>query len=266
MFRLSFPAMTTPYPLPTLLDGQVALVTGGGRGNGCAIALGLAEAGATVVVADVDATTAESTAAQIRREGGRSVALAWDISEPAHAERAREQLQALGHVVSVLVNNAGIEVPGSAGGADYATGWKRLLNVNLDGTMRVTEALLPQLRQRRGSIVNNVSVQSMVALQAHASAYAVSKAAIAQYTRSLAVELAPDAVRVNSIAPGFFATSMTASTRADPVRHRASLQRVPLARYGEPEELVGPVVFLASAMASYVTGALIAVDGGLLAL
>jgi len=218
------------------------------------------------VVADIDVTTAESTAAQIRREGGHAVALAWDISDPEHAERAFEQLQEMGYVVSVLVNNAAIEVPGSVGDADYAIGWRRLLNVNLDGTMRVTEALLPQLRQRRGSIVNIVSVQCVVALQAHASAYAVSKAAIAQYTRSLAVELAADGVRVNSIAPGFFATPMTAVTRADPVRHRAALQRVPLARFGEPDELVGPVVFLSSAMSSYVTGAMIAVDGGLLAL
>jgi NAD(P)-dependent dehydrogenase (short-subunit alcohol dehydrogenase family) len=109
------------------------------------------------------------------------------------------------------------------------------------------------------------SIQSFIAYQAGASAYASSKAALAQFTRSLAVELAPDGVRVNAIAPGFFVTAMTAGTRSDPARVAAFQARTPMKRMGEPTELAGPVLFLASRLSSYVTGVVLPVDGGLLA-
>jgi NAD(P)-dependent dehydrogenase (short-subunit alcohol dehydrogenase family) len=253
------------HPTPSL-EGQVVVVTGAGRGNGRAMAQGLARLGATVVVADIDAHAAEATSAMLRSEGAPARALRWDIADRAAGEGVRAELGRAGLVVSVLVNNAGIEARGSAGEPGYEDAWRRVLGVNLDGTMRATEALLPDLRRTRGAIVNVVSVQAMVGLQPHASAYAVSKAAIAQYTRSLAIELAADGVRVNAIAPGWFETDMTAGTRADPARRATALARVPMGRFGDPAELIGPVAFLASPMSSYVTGIVMPVDGGLLAL
>jgi NAD(P)-dependent dehydrogenase (short-subunit alcohol dehydrogenase family) len=256
--------MLTP-PTPSL-DGLVAVVTGAGRGNGRAIARGLAALGACVIVTDIDGEAAEATAEGLRADGARANALRWDIADRAAGLALREELQRGGLTVSVLVNNAGIEARGSAGDAAYEDAWRRVLGVNLDGTMRATEALLPDLRGTRGAIVNVVSVQAIVGLQAHASAYAVSKAAIAQYTRSLAIELASDGVRVNAVAPGWFETEMTSGTRADPVRRSAAMARVPMGRFGDPAELAGPVAFLASPISSYVTGIVMPVDGGLLAL
>jgi len=254
-----------PLPTPSL-ENHVAVVTGAGRGNGRGIARGLAALGANVVAADIDGPAAEETAEELRRAGASALAVRWDIADAASALAMREVLARAGLVVSVLVNNAGIEARGSAGESGYEQAWRRVIGVNLDGTMSATEALLPHLRARRGSLVNIVSVQALVGLQPHASAYAASKAAIAQYTRSLAIELAPEGVRVNAIAPGWFETDMTAGTRADPAKVGRALARVPMSRFGHPDELVGPVAFLVSGQSSYVTGIVMPVDGGLLAL
>ncbi|MFM7785173.1 MAG: SDR family NAD(P)-dependent oxidoreductase, partial [Gammaproteobacteria bacterium] len=167
--------------------------------------------------------------------------------------------------VLILVNNAGVEAGGAIGSPGFAEAWRRVMDVNLDGTMRAVEALLPDLRAGGGCIVNVASIQSLIAYQAGTSAYASSKAALAQFTRSLAIELAPDGIRVNAIAPGFFATAMTAGTRSDPARLEAFRARTPMKRMGEPAELTGPVLFLVSQLSSYVTGVVLPVDGGLLA-
>jgi NAD(P)-dependent dehydrogenase (short-subunit alcohol dehydrogenase family) len=148
---------------------------------------------------------------------------------------------------------------------DYPASWRRVMDVNLDGTMHVIQALLPDLQASRGSIVNVASIMATVAYQPGASAYAAAKGALAQLTRSLAIELAPSGVRVNAIAPGFMDTAMTAGTRADPQRMAYFLSRTPMKRMGQPDELVGPVLFLASRLSSYVTGAVLPVDGGLVA-
>lgn len=257
----------------SLLAGEVAVVTGAGRGNGAAIARGLARAGARVCVADIDGDSARATAEAIDPRGERAVAVTWNIADPAQGRAAVEAIHRFAPRVSVLVNNAGIEAGGRMGEAGFSRmgeagfsdAWRRVMDVNLDGTMHAVEALLPDLRASRGSIVNVASIQSFIAYQAGTSAYAASKGALAQLTRSLAVELAADGIRVNAVAPGFFETAMTAGTRADPGRMAGFLSRTPLRRMGQPKELAGPVIFLASRLSTYVTGAILPVDGGLLA-
>jgi len=248
-----------------LLADEVAVVTGAGRGNGRAIALGLAASGAQVCVADIDGAAAAATAAEIQATGGRSLALSWNIAEPAQAIAALEAIHRFAARVSILVNNAGIEAGDNAGGPGYPASWRRVMDVNLDGTMHVIQALLPDLRASRGSIINVTSMMASVGYQPGASAYAATKGALAQLTRSLAIELAPAGVRVNAVAPGFMETAMTEGTRADPQRMAYFLSRTPKKRMGQPEELAGAVLFLASRLSSYVTGAMLPVDGGLLA-
>jgi len=251
--------------LAGLLTSEVAVVTGAGRGNGRAIALGLAASGAHVCVADIDGESAVATAAEIQAAGGRALAITWNIAEPLQATAAVAAIHRFAPRVSILVNNAGIEAGGNVGEPGYAASWRRVMDVNLDGTMHVIQALLPDLRASRGSIINVTSMMASVGYQPGASAYAATKGALAQLTRSLAIELAPAGVRVNAVAPGFMETAMTEGTRADPQRMAYFLSRTPMKRMGQPEELAGAVLFLASGLSSYVTGAMLPVDGGLLA-
>jgi len=251
--------------LEQLLAGEVAVVTGAGRGNGAAIAAGLAQAGAMVCVCDIDGTSASATADAIAAAGGHAFPVTWDIANPEQAEIAIEAIRSVVPRVSILVNNAGVEAGGNIGDPTYLTSWRNVMNVNLSGTVHVIQALVADLRESRGNIVNIASMMAQLAYQPGASAYAASKAAIAQLTRSLAIELAPDGVRVNAILPGFMDTAMTAATQADAQRMDYFLCRTPMKRMGQADELIGPVLFLASRMSSYVTGAALPVDGGLMA-
>ena len=248
-----------------LLEGRVAVVTGAGQGNGEAIARGLAREGAIVAVTDLSLESAERTAAAIRAAGGRAEAYRLDVADIA-AGRALAGLvrDALG-AVSILVNNAGICPRHGIDSPDLERLWDDAMAINLTGTLNVSRAFLDQIRATRGSIVNIASIASFVSTATSVS-YPVSKAGVKALTQSMAHELARDGVRVNAIAPGTFATAMTEATRLDPARSERFLARIPMGRYGEPEELVGPVVFLASAMSSYVTGTTLVVDGGYLAL
>lgn len=248
-----------------LLDGRLALVTGAGQGNGRAIASGLAEAGARVVVTDINAETAVETAAAIVATDGQAWSFGLDVTDAdACAELAATVRGEIGDI-AILVNNAGILIRGHLSDADHREAWRRTLNVNVDGTYNVTMAMLDALKASKGTIVNIASIRSFVAPPGSAE-YSVSKGAIAQFTRSLASELAPLGIRVNAIAPGIIATPMTATTRADPEALAKYLEHVPMNRVGDPAELAGPTVFLASDLASYVTGAILPVDGGFLTL
>jgi NAD(P)-dependent dehydrogenase (short-subunit alcohol dehydrogenase family) len=249
---------------PDLLAGDLAFVTGAGQGNGRAIAIGLARHGAAVIATDMDVANAEDTAKAIRAEGRTAHAYPLDVTDAAACQALIAETEKAHGPVSILINNAGILVRGLITDDNADEAWRRTMDVNLDGVYAVTKACLSQLKRTKGRIVNIASVQVYVHAPRNSTAYSVSKAGVGLLTKALALELAEDGIRVNALAPGMIATAMSAVTRADPARLANYLKHVPMNRPGEPEELVGPVVFLVSKMSSYVTGAILPVDGGYL--
>jgi NAD(P)-dependent dehydrogenase (short-subunit alcohol dehydrogenase family) len=249
---------------PRLLSDALVLVTGAGQGNGRAIAGGVAAAGARVIVTDVRQDTAQSAADEIQAQGGKATAHGLDVTDATACTELAKQI--LGEVgpVNVVVNNAGIIIRETIDSPRAPENWHRVMDVNVNGIFNVVHAWLPALRQTRGSIINVASIASFVGVGGNLG-YSPSKGAVKLFTQALACDLAPDGIRVNAIAPGVIETPMTASTREDPNRLAGFMTRTPLGRVGQPEELIGPVIFLASAMASYVNGAILPVDGGFLA-
>jgi NAD(P)-dependent dehydrogenase (short-subunit alcohol dehydrogenase family) len=250
--------------LKDLLAGKRALVTGAGQGNGRAIALGLAAHGADIVASDIDLVGAERTAADLRASGSKALAFRLDVTDAAACHALAQTISRDIGDISILINNAGIIIREGLDSPRAAENWRRVLDVNLTGVFNVTHAFLPTLRKTRGAIVNLGSIASFVGV-GDTLGYAPSKGGVKLLTQALARDLAPDGIRVNAIAPGVIATAMTEVTRNDPARLAGFVGRTPLGRVGQPEELVGPVVFLVSEMASYVSGVTLPVDGGFLA-
>ncbi|WP_029059221.1 SDR family NAD(P)-dependent oxidoreductase [Stappia stellulata] len=246
------------------VSGSVAVVTGAGQGNGRAIALGLARAGARLALCDIDREMAEDTAKAIRAEGGQAFAAHCDVSDLAAARAFAASVEAEFGAAGILVNNAGVIRRQPLSDPGFADGWDATFRVNVDGIRNMVLAFSAQLEASAGRIVNMASIMSQAAGPG-ISAYVASKGAVAQFTKALAHEFAPRGVRVNAIAPGVIDTPMTTGTRANEAAISRFMAHTPLARTGQPEELVGPVLFLASDMSSYVTGAILPVDGGYLA-
>jgi 3-oxoacyl-[acyl-carrier protein] reductase len=248
-----------------LLEGDIAVVTGGGSGIGRAIAKGFAAAGAKVVVADINEPGATETASMIAQAGGEALSAALDVTDRASCAVLAEMVAEQFGATSVLVNNAGIvrRAPISAQGADQD--WDDIMNVNATGPYNVTKAFLDPLRRTEGRIVNIGSIQSHVHT-GNAAAYTVAKHGVLGFTRALAAELGPDGIRVNAIGPGLIRTPLNAENRANTDMEAKFLRQTPLGRAGEAEDIAGPAIFLASAMSAYVTGTLIPVDGGYLTL
>jgi gluconate 5-dehydrogenase len=243
------------------LDGRLALVTGGGSGLGLAMARGLAEAGATVVLNGRTTARLEAAAAGLVAAGLRAEIAAFDVTDPAAVRAAIAALEARLGSVDILVNNAGMSRRGpieSFGDDD----WRTVLATNLDAAFFAARAVVPGMkRKRRGAIINTCSVMSRLA-RPTTLPYAVSKGGLAMLTRGLAVELAPFGIRVNAVAPGYFKTDLTASLSADSGFDTWLRQRTPMGRWGESDELAGVAVFLASDAASYICGHILYVDGG----
>jgi NAD(P)-dependent dehydrogenase (short-subunit alcohol dehydrogenase family) len=250
--------------LKDILAGKRALVTGAGQGNGRAIAFGLAAHGADIVASDVDLAGAERTAADLRASGNNAFAFRLDVTDAAACQALAQTIARDIGDISILINNAGIIIREGLDSPRAAENWRRVLDVNLTGVFNVTHAFLPALRKTRGAIVNLGSVASFVGV-GDTLGYAPSKGGVKLLTQALARDLARDGIRVNAIAPGVIETAMTEVTRNDPARIAGFVGRTPLGRVGQPEELVGPVVFLVSEMASYVSGVTLPVDGGFLA-
>ena len=242
-----------------LLDGKRALITGGGSGIGEGIARAMAEHGAEVIVADINETGAARVAAAI---GGAHYGL--DVTDRAAADAlAAAILKDLGPV-SVLVNNAGIIRRARIDDPATRGHWDATMAVNLDGPYTMVTAFQDQLRRTQGCVINIGSIQSFVALP-NSAAYTASKHAIRGLTKALAIELSPHGVRVNAIGPGMIATPLNADARQNPDYMANFATRIPLGRIGEPADIGGAAVFLASDLARYVTGATLPVDGGFLA-
>ena len=241
------------------LAGQTALVTGASSGIGRAIALRFAEAGADVVVADVREEPREG-GAPTHELVGDAVFVETDVSDPASVKRVVGQTVAAFGGLDVMVNNAGV-YPGNqpvetVAGADY----DRVLNVNLKGVYFGSTFAAGQMREQEtgGSIVNLSSIAGLVGFEG-GTAYGASKGGVASLTRSLAVELGPDGIRVNAISPGVIETAMTTQ---DTDATGTMTDQVPLRRDGQPEDIASAALFLASEDAAYVTGHDLVVDGG----
>jgi NAD(P)-dependent dehydrogenase (short-subunit alcohol dehydrogenase family) len=257
---MTFPATVAPR----LLTGRLALITGAGQGNGRALALGLAQAGARVVVTDMNADTVDETAQAVRAEGGQAWAFVLDVTSPEACKALAARVEAEIGSVDLLINNAGIIIREGTSSPNAEANWKKSIDVNVHGTFNVSYAWLSAIKATKGSIINIASIAAYAG-QGGSLGYSPSKGAVKLFTQSLAAELAPFGVRVNALAPGVIETPMTAATRENPERLVSFMTRIPMGRVGQTEDLIGPVIFLASDMSRYVTGVTLPVDGGFLA-
>jgi NAD(P)-dependent dehydrogenase (short-subunit alcohol dehydrogenase family) len=245
------------------LSGRRAVVIGGTSGIGRTLALGLAEAGADVVVTGRRASLVEAVANEIEQRGRRSLRIAADVGDAASLERVRDSMLEMLGGLDILVCAAGITKRVPTLEMEEAD-WARIIDTNLTGTLRSCQVFGRQMvKQGSGRIITVASLTSFLGMF-EVAAYAASKSAVAGLTRSLAVEWAPSGVRVNAILPGVFRTDLN-SALLDSPRGQEFLMRTPMRRFGKIEELVGAAVFLASDASSFVTGHLLAVDGGFLA-
>jgi NAD(P)-dependent dehydrogenase (short-subunit alcohol dehydrogenase family) len=246
------------------LGGKVAVVIGGSSGIGRTLALGLAEAGADVVASARRLDLVNAVAAEIELRGRRSLRVSCDVADRGSLEKVlAATLEKFGKV-DIMVSAAGISK--RAPTLDFSeTDWDRLMDTNLTGTLRACQVFGRHMIERRyGRIINIASMGSFVALY-EVAAYNASKAGVASLTKSLAIEWARHGVCVNAIAPGYFHTPLSEKFLIGTPRGEEVLMRTPMNRFGELEELVGAAVFLASDAASFVTGTILAVDGGVLA-
>lgn len=244
------------------LLGNVAIVTGGGRGIGRAIALGFAAAGADVAVAARTRAEVDNVAAEISAAGRRSLALSVDVSRRDQVDALVEATRVAFGRLDVLVNCAGISPIYVRAEQVSEEDWDRIIAVNLKGTFLCCQAVgKVMIEQRRGRIVNVLSIGAHVALP-RLAVYCASKGGSEMLTKVLAVEWAPHNIQVNAIAPGYVSTDFTAGLRGNQAIFERLMARSPVDRMAEPEEVVGAAVFLASDAASYVSGTTLVVDAG----
>lgn len=247
------------------LHGRVALVTGASRGIGAAVAIDLASAGASVGLVARSAEALEAVAQQVRSYGARAVVAICDVTDDMAVHQAVERtLDELG-AVDVLVNNAGGPVFNAPFLDTRMSGWERVMDLNLTSVVRVTQAVGAHMVERgRGSVINITSPAVLRPWPA-ISAYSAAKAAVLNLTQVLAQEWAADGVRVNAVSPGWIRTEINRAFTDDADSAQATSDDIPLGRWGEPDDVCGSILWLASDASAYVTGTHLAVDGGLTA-
>lgn len=245
------------------LSGSVAVVTGAAKGIGRASALKLADAGADVVIPDIDLPGAEKTAQELRNAGRKGLPLLADVSKPDDVDRIFRETKAKFGKVDILVNNAGVGTSVRKPFFEQPLEvWRRTLDVDLIGAwMCAKAASLDMMGRKSGKIVNISSVAGKVALRLQAD-YDAAKAGVIRLTEAMAMELAPHGITVNAVAPGSTMTEATRSLYSDPEWREKMLKLIPLGRPAEPDEVASAVLFLVSDLATYVTGHTIVVDGG----
>lgn len=247
-----------------LLAGKIALVTGAGRGLGAAIAAGMADAGASVAIVDIGGASADAAAAALRAKGHSVEASALDVTDRAAVMAYAVDFSSRHGRLDVLVNNAGVAGRARIDEHHAPEVWDRVMRVNLDGTFNLSHAFVPALKAGPGVIVNLSSVAGFVAGGSTAG-YVASKGGVRSLTQAMARDLAPFGIRVNAVAPGIAMSEMAVAQLNRPGGADWFMNRVMMQRIGETREVVDPVIFLASSMASFITGAILPVDGGFLA-
>jgi NAD(P)-dependent dehydrogenase (short-subunit alcohol dehydrogenase family) len=242
------------------LENHIAIVTGAGQGIGRAIALGMAREGASVFIADLNGANGTAVKQEITARGGRAAALCTDISEEQSVRAMVDVALKEFHRIDILVNNAGI-FPTSPVEEMQEEEWDRVIGTNLAGTFLCSKAVVPHLLARRsGRIISLTSGRAFQGAK-NGAHYAASKAGIIGFSKSLALELAPHGITVNVLCPGITDTAQPRGHQTEEQIY-AQGQRVPLGRIGQPEDLVGPAIFLASEAARFITGQTILANGG----
>lgn len=241
------------------LSGRVAIVTGGNGGIGLGMARGMAAAGAIVVVAARDTAKSEAALATL---GAKSVFAVLDVADESSCRAVIEQTVERFGRLDILVNNAGMSIR-KPPEAYSAMEWRAVLDTNLNGTLFCAQAAYVAMKRTKGGKLINIGSMFSLFGSAYAAAYAASKGAVVQLTKSLAIAWAADNIQVNAVLPGWIDTELTRDARQQvPGLHERILARTPAGRWGVPEDLAGIAVFLASPASDYITGAVIPVDGG----
>lgn len=248
----------------TRLAGKTALVTGGGAGIGAAISVCFAAQGAHVLVGDIDKAKADATVAAIAASGGAATAFALDVTRGQDVDSAFRTIAATHGRLDVIVNNAGLNVRGDFRHMSDAD-WNRIREVNLDGVVRIARDGFALLKASgKGSLINLASIMGHRGLR-QLTGYAATKGAVSALTRGLAVEYGAFGIRVNALAPGFIETALTSQVLRNPAIAKSLIERTPLRRFGTPDDVAAAALFLASDESAFVTGAELAVDGGMAA-
>jgi Dehydrogenases with different specificities (related to short-chain alcohol dehydrogenases) len=241
------------------IEGKKAFVTGGARGIGKSVAIALAEAGADIAVVDLDYEMAQKTAQEIREFGVKTMAVKTDVTSPQEVDEMIKSILASFGTVDIAFNNAGICINKSAEEMTFSE-WKKVIDINLTGVFLTAQAAgRVMIKNKKGSIINTASMSGHIVNEPQPQcAYNASKAGVILLTKSLAAEWAPYNVRVNCISPGYIGTEMTLSAKQ---WIPGWIERTPVKRMGNPEELQGAVLYLASEAATFTTGTDLVVDG-----
>lgn len=249
------------------LDGECAFITGAGAGIGRIGALALAEAGAAIAVTDIDLDRASRVVAEIEAAGGRAVAFHLDVADRAEIDEVIGEAVEIFGRLDILINNAGTARRGPTEKLDDAD-WDAAVAINMTAAFLCARAAgRHMIRAGKGRIINIASIMGLVASNLYPHiAYFATKGALVNMTRALAVEWAPKGIRVNAIAPTFVKTDFIRAVRANPEIVRRIEEATPIGRFAEPEEIAGGILYLASAASSMVTGHVLAIDGGWLAM